>query len=377
MEKFSFLVFPYRDFYFEKRFGAIVRDLQIIKSLSESPRVESLVVVNRPVSIYERLTTKTSKPQNNGKIHYYDVTSKDLIGPIKGRSWTESCYTPYINQIKSFFEERSSAASIKVVLDFTPLANIQIDKFNSYFTWYDLIDNFEKHNRFSSIESSIVSIKYKSLNAYDLITSVSPGALDSTNHLNSISLIVPNGVAELPKTIEPESNFEFDYGFVGFITNKFSIELLSKLKKLQPNCKIAVFGESFDGKTIDKIKQHASYFGKFHSEDTPEIMKKFRTGIIPYIKNLSHDESPIKLYQYLSYGKPVISTIQYEIIDQWVFTLDSDIDNNPDQNLLSFINKIQSTNTNELINSIRRNLSNDFLWENKIDKLLEKIQNIT
>lgn len=56
--RYKFIIIPYRDQYFVNKFGWTVRDLMIIHALNASERVESIIVVNRPVSIYERLISK-------------------------------------------------------------------------------------------------------------------------------------------------------------------------------------------------------------------------------------------------------------------------------------------------------------------------------
>ena len=55
--------------------------------------------------------------------------------------------------------------------------------------------------------------------------------------------------------------------------------------------------------------------GGFRYQNLPKICRSFKVGLLPYREDRSHDGSPLKLYEYLRYLRPVISSINYEITD--------------------------------------------------------------
>lgn len=308
----NILVFPYRDQYFLSRYGSVVRDLQIIEALSHNPQVNQVCVVNRPVSVPERILGKRrprpDSPSSSSRCRFWDTTSPDLLGPLSGRSWTRNCYGRYLTAIRRW--TRFSENAINILLDFTPLARIDYARFPGYVVWYDVIDNFTKHNRYSKRERLLVEQKYRQVSENaPLITGVTAEALSSIR-MNG-TMVVPNGLNKPVVASIEEGRTAFDIGFIGFVTNKFDLDVIRILSAA--GFRIAVYGEVYDRKIKKALagRPGVTIMGKFHGNQLPEIMKNFTIGIIPYRKDRTHDGSPIKLYQFMAYGKPVITTQEY------------------------------------------------------------------
>lgn len=311
---FNFIIFPYRDLYFSKKFGYSVRDLQIIKTLKEDSRVKKITIINRPVSFYERIYRKRYNSLIKD-LKFFDVTSFDLIGPFKGRKWTETCYSKYLGIIKNRYLDGDDSLLKNVVLDFLPIAKIDYELFDNCYIWYDLIDNFTKHNRFDAAEKILTSEKYEYVNSYaDLVTGVSELAI---KEFTVKKKVVSNGICGNPKILEGNSRYTF--GFIGFVTDKFNIEFVELLAN--SGYKIGIYGKSYDKNVTNRLKRHNNIdvYGGFNKSDLPNIMQTFDIGLLPYISEKSHDGSPLKLYEYLNYGKPTVSTEIYEIKNEFIF----------------------------------------------------------
>ena len=304
------LVVPYRDAYFWSVYGAAVRDLQVIEILSRS---HDLTVVNRPVSIYERCTTKRSVPKVSAvseRVRFVDSTSFDLIGPLKGRAWTSYCYTSLLNKILA--EE-----SYDLILDFSPFS-IFYEKSMGAKYWYDLIDNFTKHNRYTERERELVNQKYKHVGAVaDLVTGVSQMAIDEVS-ASQVS-VMPNGIyregGRQSDCLIGGAGYEFDFGFVGFVTDKLDVEFINYLSE---RWSVVVYGKAFDSSVVSSLAPGVHYRGGFSYSDLPSIMRTFKVGLLPYVAKKCHDESPLKLYEYFKYAKPCLTSINYEIESEFV-----------------------------------------------------------
>lgn len=370
--QYEFLIIPYRDQYFIDQYGWTVRDLMIIKALSTLDRVSKITVINRPVSIYERLTTKRKRKNIEGpKIQFLDTISFDLIGPLKRRSWTEYCYKNIIKHISG----RGVNDSVQlVVLDFTPIAKIDYRLFKNALVWYDLIDNFVKHNRFNEKQKQLVKEKYNYIekNA-SIITGVTSAAIEQFHRKNKMA--IANGLVSHSGK-ETDSTPDFAFGFVGFITDKLDIEFLIRLAS-SSNERIAVFGQVYDNNITRILKKVANIqlFGGFNENQLPEIMTKFEIGLIPYRIKKSHDGSPIKLYQYFNHGLPVISTQRFE---------DSLIQNkyvkfvNPDDpgSALHFLQDIRVERKNSFPvfqKEVKNQMGDSILWSSKINMVLNEL----
>jgi hypothetical protein len=309
---YNILVVPYRDAYFVEKFGLAVRDVQIIAALAMMDDVKKIKVVNRPVSIYERVLGKW-KIENpfSEKVELVDKTSNSFVGPLKGRKWFQTCYRDYAEY--EFYDEKCT----NIILDFHPIARIDFSRIRYDFLWYDLIDNFVKHNRFDDYEKALVKEKYTEMRGVaDLVTGVSKGALiDFPN-----GVVLPNaaGLAREPVGPDEGRNKSFDMGFIGFITDKFDIEFVER--QARNGFTVGIFGKAYSKAVLRKLKKipNLKYCGEFRHEDIPRIIARFRIGIIPYLKEKSHDESPLKMYQYIKYGVPVVTSIDYEMRSKYI-----------------------------------------------------------
>jgi hypothetical protein len=314
--KINIVVALYRDAYFHSKYGSAVRDLQFLMTLRNMDHVEKLTVINRPVSIPEiiLLKKKYKKKFYEEKINTINKISYDFIGPFKGRSWADKVYP---NAIEEALTENYETGALNVFLDFLPIGTFSEISLEGWFYWYDVIDNFTKHNRFSDKQKKLVQKKYDFVSKHaDLISAVSQKCLiNFSKHSNSSSVVIPNRLFEENKehlSIEPHKCY--DFGFIGFVTNKLDIEFL---KEIAVSYTIAIYGDILDKKVygeLNKIK-NLCIKGKFNYRDILGIISTFKVGLLPYKIEKEHDGSPLKLYEYMKYNRPCITSIDYEVVN--------------------------------------------------------------
>lgn len=365
--EFDFIIFPYRDSYFRLRYGSAVRDLQIVDALASNGRVGNIFLVNRPVSLYERVLGKRFAGPYTGfpKVNIIDTTSFDLFGPLTKRKWLSSCY----RNIRTIPKKRG--ARVTVVLDFLPIGEIDYEAFGADYIWYDLIDNFRIHNRYDEVERGLVDQKYKYVTKYaNLVTGVSKKAVQDFPN----SMIVSNGAGLSIKSDQfmERQTPAYDFGFIGFITDKFDIAVIESISKL--GYTILVAGEFYDKKvmnTLMKIK-NVRLYGGFDQENIPVIVSQFRVGLIPYIKSKLHDESPLKLYQYLKYGRPVMTSVQYEIMSENIVCYGNMA---PHEMAQAFGKLLERASMPGNVDVVRSTITKEHYWDYKIEKILGVIEN--
>jgi len=307
VKKIRFFVFGYRDQYFWSEFGPIVRDLMMVSSLADDEKVDKVIFYNRPVSIHERILRKknTAKlSEVNNKIEFTNSNSYDILGPLKKRAWVKEIYKSAYATSPLF-----DSNYINIVLDFLPIGELPGWAYNADLYWYDLIDNFVKHNRYTPSEKQMVKDKYsyiKQLKEKSLVTGVTGNAIEGFSN----SHVIENAILKKPELVH--CSVMFDFGFMGFITNKFDIETIKVI--CNKGYTVAIYGEAYDLNIIEKLKQvdGVSVFGKFTSGESDIKLSSFKVGLIPYKNELLHDESPLKLYQYLLASKPVLSSYSFD-----------------------------------------------------------------
>jgi len=124
---------------------------------------------------------------------------------------------------------------------------------------------------------------------------------------------VPNDIAELPRPI---------VGYVGAVAEWVDFELLRDVAIARPDLSIVLVGPVFQGKTMGDdacLKVIADLpnvhlLGPRPYADVPAYVEAFDVATIPFRCNgLTEDTNPIKVYEYLAAGVPVVSTPMPEV----------------------------------------------------------------
>ncbi|MDI5881245.1 hypothetical protein [Enterobacter sp. EC-ML559] len=364
------VVLLYRDSYFFSQYGPAVRDLQILFELEKITEIKKITVINRPVSIAEKMCGRKIKRKRieTDKIDTIDSFSWDLFGPLKGRAWSEKIYNDIVhNKLAELYDENC----INLLLDFLPIGTFSADLKNKWIYWYDLIDNFTKHNRFTPRDRELVRKKYKFACSYaNVITGVSLNALNEfPSTINK--LVIPNRIFGFNKydfdacnVLKTLKEPEFDFGFIGFITDKFDFSFIERLSK---EYKIAIYGKCYDRKIKKKIEsmQNVTYFGSFKYNQLREIMLTFKVGLLPYMAEKSHDESPLKIYEYLKNNRPCLTSMDFELNNKYIINYNNGISNKTINEMLGFYNKEKITYIIDdemyLLSTLRKFISNNII----------------
>lgn len=369
--KINLLIVPYRDAYFHDEYGSAVRDLQFIETLAKQDIISTITVLNRPVSILERILLKKPKVKkiNLAKIKTVDSTSKDFFGAIKGRSWADDVYAAAIEiQLKKLKTE----GQLNILLDFLPIGSFNPVQLNGWLYWYDFIDNFKKHNRFSNKEKSLVLEKYNFVSSYaDFVTAVSDVCLELNGPYKKASTeVISNKVFETTstKTLITTHDKVHDFGFIGFITDKFDINFI---KIIAAKHTVAIFGQVMDKKVAEVLSslENVTTFGKFTYKDVPSICKQFKVGLLPYLAEKSHDGSPLKLYEYMKYNIPCLTSIDYEISDT-NFIRNYNKSNNLKSDIVDMLDVSGS-------DKISKTIKEDWKLDTSLQRVIEKLLNIS
>lgn len=289
-------IIGYRKLSFARKFGFTVRDLMFLRALETSNGCERIHWFERPDLPHEAVKrlTKSQIDISHKIIPHVGIDLNVVSAALKGRAWSAQSLRAHDRNIAKL-----PAKDLGLVLDFHPFYIPTVESIQGKVYWYDLIDNFEKHNRFSNAEREAVARKYDFVRKHaGAVTGVTEAAISSFSN----SFCIPN---KLLRQGPPDATRkpEFDFGFLGFITDKFNVEFVRQL--CAAGHSILVAGHAYDTRTLDKLKAipNLTYWGPFSSDDAPGIIAKFYVGLVPYILEKMHDESPIKFFQYISNGK--------------------------------------------------------------------------
>jgi teichuronic acid biosynthesis glycosyltransferase TuaH len=103
------------------------------------------------------------------------------------------------------------------------------------------------------------------------------------------------------------------YGYTGTIHgDRVDVNLVAKIAKLNPNATIAMVGPNLlDDKDQARLSKHPNivFTGAMPYSELPEIMRAFDVCMVPHVvTSFTESLNPIKLWEYLAAGKPIVST---------------------------------------------------------------------
>jgi glycosyltransferase involved in cell wall biosynthesis len=99
-------------------------------------------------------------------------------------------------------------------------------------------------------------------------------------------------------------------GYVGAIAEWFDMSLLVQVAQLAPQWDFVLVGSTAgSGTTIAHDLGNIQFLGEIAYVDVPEMITSFDVCLIPFkISALTLATNPVKLYEYLASGRPVVAT---------------------------------------------------------------------
>ncbi len=106
------------------------------------------------------------------------------------------------------------------------------------------------------------------------------------------------------------------YGYYGALASWFDYNLIIYLAKQRPQYNIVLFGIKYDD-SLDKynINNYSNIFflGAKNYSILQNYASKFNVCIIPFLINsITKATSPVKLFEYMALGKPIVTTAMTE-----------------------------------------------------------------
>jgi len=147
---------------------------------------------------------------------------------------------------------------------------------------------------------------------------------DVQAHRNRNFSLVTNGVEfahfsrkfsehEMPAVLRPlVSGGRKVIGYFGALASWFDYELVVKVVRERPDYEVVLIGFDFDGSSLpyhlDK-EPRIHVIGPINYRDLPRYACWFDVATIPFrINDITESTSPIKLFEYMAMGKPIVTT---------------------------------------------------------------------
>jgi glycosyltransferase involved in cell wall biosynthesis len=99
------------------------------------------------------------------------------------------------------------------------------------------------------------------------------------------------------------------FGFFGLIHHWVDRILIAEVAKLRPQCSFVLIGDYPADVTSLRRLPNVHLLGRRPYGDLPAYCAAFDAGLLPFMRNaMTRNVNPIKMYEYLAAGLPVVST---------------------------------------------------------------------
>lgn len=370
----------------EWKSGIVNRNSHILHNLLKQDRIDKILSVDflpftkkRALRIYFQSVLKS----HGGKRIKQDLTSK--LTQISDKLYTYSTIDSLFSEkkvykklnkiIKKIFDEDEKL----LVWSYFPMFVSYLDYFKNHavkkpINIFDTVDNWTEHASFQQYKNRLQQ-NYKTIaKKTDIIFTVSKDLLQLYPQ-NHHKYWIPNGVDI--KHFEKKSDKKMIHagkpiiGYYGIIEKRLDYDLLKHIAQKNPDKSFVFIGWVWKNADVDELKklQNVHFLGRKEYQDLPLYLNEFDLAIIPHkISQFTKSMNPIKLYEYLSAGKPIVTTkiAGLERFQDLVYTADT-----PEQ----FNQKIQQAlqENNQELQQERKQAVKEHTWNHRVDEMLKII----
>lgn len=239
------------------------------------------------------------------------------------------------HQIESLLKTMEINGQKLIVMVQHPYQLETLQWFNSAFKIYDCHDEYtQAQERFPGQNKGIAKKEQELLKEVDLVLAVSERLMEKIKKHHERVFLLSNAAdiehfsmarkQDLPISEEVASLPRPIAGFIGKLTPRVDYTLLVQLIKEMPHVFFLFIGpieSPFPEVHLFLKKMNAQsnfrYVGPKQYTELPKYMKCMDIGLIPYRPDpFNISSNPLKIYEYLSAGKPVVCTgisIDYEV----------------------------------------------------------------
>jgi GT2 family glycosyltransferase len=210
-------------------------------------------------------------------------------------------------------------------------------KFRDKFGWRVVYDCMDDHSGFSNTSADMLKCEEDLSRQSDLVLTTSHSLFEEHSRLNSNCRLVPNAVdfdhfrfvlPEVPEELKGISRPVV--GYYGAISDWFDSELIRMLALARPHWSFVLIGHTV-GSNLSPLSglKNVHLLEEKPYPLLPKYLHAFDVCVIPFKKTpLTDATNPVKLFEFLSAGKPVVAADLIELRNYSEFVL---LANGPDQ----------------------------------------------
>jgi glycosyltransferase involved in cell wall biosynthesis len=332
-EKYDIVMFNMATM-FDFDHGVVNRNYHVLNRLARDERVNRIIACD-----FFPIKFKTAIKHYIENILFEVKHAEMIYGDLTSVCYRQSEKIIVYSSVDSIFSWKAAARELRRIEKVLNLQNVIFWSYNPLFIdfigklreklfVFDTVDNWSLHPEYIKlVKPQKILENYRIISdRADLIFTVSENLLDFYHeHFNREENIyrVPNGVdfehyndkeilngeRAFPRINEPI------IGYLGTIEERLDFDLIARLAELNPDKKIALCGPIWKpvAKTLKELQAKYSNIiatGRIHYAEAPRYLNRFAVAIIPHkITGFTESMNPMKIYEYLAAGLPIVSTV--------------------------------------------------------------------
>ena len=264
---------------------------------------------------------------------------REGIRPVADNVWIVSLplllpgkyYSPFINRLNQKITQVSShrflrqlAFSDLILWLYNPEQGDLIGQFQERLSVYHCIDEWTA-NTTGRKRRIIAGLEKELLHKVDLVFANSPPTFANKRRHNPQAYRIPSGAdvshfsqatnAALIEHPAIASLARPRIGYSGHINERLDYAILDSLARQRPDWTLVFVGDTYpwtmSAPSLQQLnaRPNVRFLGKRPFSEMPALLKGMDVCLLPYAADeRGHFRSPLKLYEYLAAGKPVVST---------------------------------------------------------------------
>jgi glycosyltransferase involved in cell wall biosynthesis len=238
---------------------------------------------------------------------------------------------------------------------------------------YDAVDDWEEFQRVGQATWYDTPFERHLLHAADAVTAINPVLTDHLHGLDRKEVeIIPNGLAEGIDAIDQERELEkgeITVGYFGYLAGAwFDWDLIRAAAEARPSWIFYLIGYGGGPEGLS-LPANVIFLGKKPRKELASYASNWDVGIIPFkAERLAAGADPIKTYEYLAFGLPVVITGVHPPMgaDHLVRRVEG---------IAPFLEALeQAAREKHLMCEERKAFARECSWSNRMDDLLHMVQ---
>jgi teichuronic acid biosynthesis glycosyltransferase TuaH len=324
MKKFDVIMFNMSG-YSEWEEGVSNRNYHVLQQLLHNEQVGKILAVDylplsfkRTLRNYKENITLNLK---NGQVVKRKLTNK--VTKISDKLYIYSDVNFFLKPKTTLNNVKKVALDLNfgdvVVWSFFPFVMPYLNTLGQKLTIFEAVDNWLNHSSYQKHKTRLTEAYDIVKNQADLIFTVSqnlvhffddqpnvywiPNGVDLKHYTQKFALF-NRDIADVPKPI---------IGYIGVIQDRVDLDLIRYLAQANPKKSIVLVGPVWSAqdetrKSLDNL-DNVYFLGYKSYKEAPMYIQQFDIGIIPHrAAEFSASTNPMKMYEYLACGKPVVAT---------------------------------------------------------------------